>query len=295
MKHNIGVMIMKKNRTLLFFILFAGILFYTPIYAVTMQTDLNGFRLWQFKSVVETSIGKPDKTLTTNNSNIEVYIIDDDCYMVFEYLKNYPENIFSIQITGFSEKNLPFMGLEIGDDISKVISLLGKPSSTEVIESPKVTSYDYEGCNYTIEIDNNGKLYSIKIFITKDMLTKSDNSFKSWDELKSAIVAKDINKIITLLRPDVEIYKNNKVVSIDKKHSDFISNRDSSFDDIFIGEHGSILEEINSSEPEAELRIHEKIGVGEVYKFYKGKILEEIVFYPYSGVDRVYEIKFRDN
>ena len=42
-----------------------------------------------------------------------------------------------------------------------------------------------------------------------------------------------------------------------------------------------------------QMRIAENVGTGRVYKFSKGKILKEIVFFPYNGKYRVYEIAFR--
>jgi ABC-type proline/glycine betaine transport system ATPase subunit len=92
----------------------------------------------------------------------------------------------------------------------------------------------------------------------------------------------------------VEIYKKGKVLSINQRFADFVDKPDNEFIDAFLGEKDSVLKELAETEPEGEFRLHEKVGVGEVYKFYKGKILKEIVFYPYNGMSRVYEIEFRE-
>jgi hypothetical protein len=97
-----------------------------------------------------------------------------------------------------------------------------------------------------------------------------------------------------MLRPDVEIYKSGKVLSINQKYSAFVEHPDKDFITALVSDNDSVLKELTETEPEAELRIHEKVGVGEVYKFYKGKILKEIVFFPYNGMNRVYEIKFKE-
>jgi hypothetical protein len=284
MKYKAAIIYLSIAFTLLPSLLFAG----------ELQTDLNGFRLWQLKPAVASVMGKPFDTITTDYSIAEAYRLDDKAYMVFEYLNKFQNNIYSMQITGSTDKILPFMGLSLGDDVNKVIAILGKPSGEEKIDSPKVTKYSYEGKNYTIEIDDKNRLYSIKLFITKDFLNKADGLFKSWDEFKAAIVAKDVKRIIKMLRPDVEICKNGKVLSIKQKYADFEKNPDKEFIDALIGEKNSVFSELTATEPEAEFRLHEKVGVGAVYKFYKGKILKEIVFYPYNSFDRVYEIEFRE-
>jgi hypothetical protein len=287
-------MIKMKYKTAIILLAIVSALLPSLLYAGELQTDLNGFRLWQLKPTVASAMGKPFDTFTTDDSMVEAYRLDDKAYMVFEYLKKYQNNIYSMQITGSTDKALPFIGLRLGDDITKVTNILGKPSHITKVESPKVSSYEFEDKNYTVEIDDKNKLYSIKIFITKDLLGKTSESFKAWGEFKAAIVAKDNRRIIEMLRPDVEIYKSGKVLSINQKYADFIEHPDKDFIATLVGDNGSVLNELTETEPEAELRIHEKVGVGEVYKFYKGKILKEIVFYPYNGINRVYEIEFRE-
>lgn len=283
-----------KYKTSIIYLLIAFILFPALLFAGELQTDLNGFRLWQLKPAVSSAMGKPFDTFTTEDSIVEAYRLDDKTYMVFEYLKKYQNNIYSMQITGSTYKALPFMGLSLGDDIEKITKILGKPSRVETIDSPKVSKYEYEGKNYTIEIDDKDKLYSIKIFITKDLLGKTTETLKAWEEFKNAIVAKDNRKIIEMLRPDVEIYKSGKVLFINQTFADFVEHPDKQFIAALVGDNGSVLKELTETEPEAELRIHEKVGVGEVYKFYKGKILKEIVFFPYNGMNRIYEIQFKE-
>jgi len=287
-------MIKMKYKTKIIFLSIAITLLPLVLKAGELQTDLNGFRLWQFRNVIATTMGKPFETFTTDASIVEAYRLDDKAYMVFEYMKKYQNNISSMQITGSTDKAIPFMGLKLGDDISKVTAMLGQPTNIEKINSPKVTRFEYAGKNYTVEVDDKDKLYSIRIFITKDMLSKAAETFKVWAEFKTAIAAKDIKKIMVLLRPDVEIYKKGKVLSINQRYADFEDKPDKEFIAALLGEKDSVFKELAETEPEAELRLHEKVGVGEVYKFYKGKTLKEIVFFPYNGVNRVYEIEFRE-
>jgi c-di-AMP phosphodiesterase-like protein len=279
-----------KYRLLLFFALLL-----TPVtlWAADIQTDLNGFRLLQFKTAVEAFFGKPFQTFKTKSSTVEAYRVDSDAYMVFEYLDDLPNNIFSIQLTGHTLKTLPFRGLMLGDEVKRVNDILGKPSQVKKIESPNVTEYDYEGTNYSLEIDDKDKLYSIRLYDKKDVSQKADAEFKAYDEFKDAILRKDISSILAMLRPDVEIYKGGKVLSIKRRYADFVANPDKEIITALLGDSNSVLKEVAESEPEGELRIIMHFGVGEVYKFHGGKILEEIVFFPYNGKYRVYEIRFR--
>lgn len=276
-------------------VLFVAILFVpVALGAADIQTDLNGFRLLQFKTGVEAFFGKPFESFKTKSTIVEAYKVDSNAYMVFEYLNELPDNIYSIQLTGHNSKASPFRGLILGDDAKKIESVLGKPTNTKKIESPDVWEYQYEGTNYSLEIDDKGKLYSIRLFTNTDIAQKADEKFKSYDQFKAFVLKKDVEGILAMLRPDVEIYKGGKVLSIKQRYADFAANPDKEIITALLGDSDSVLKELTESEAEGELRLTEKMGVGEVYKFYKGKILKEIVFFPYNGKYRVYEIAFRE-
>jgi c-di-AMP phosphodiesterase-like protein len=279
-----------KYKLLLFFTI---LLVPVTLWAADIQTDLNGFRLLQFKTAVEAFFGKPFQTFKTKSSTAEAYRVDSDAYMVFEYLNDLPNNIFSIQLTGHTSKALPFRGLMLGDDVKRVNDILGKPSQVKKIESPDVTEYDYERTNYSVEIDDKNKLYSIRLYSNRDFTRRVNEEFKAYDEFKDTILKKDLSGILSMLRPDVEIYKGEKVLSIKRRYADFVANPDKEIITALLGDSRSVLKEVAESEPEGELRLIMNFGIGEVYKFYKGKILEEIVFFPYNGKYRVYEIRFR--
>lgn len=189
---------------------------------------------------------------------------------------------------------MPFKGLILGDDVDKVNRVLGKPARVKSIASPQVSLFEYQNGNYSVEVDKSGRLYSIRIFITEKLLTVEGDSDADWREFKAAIIAKDFVRVIAMLRPDVEIYRNGKVLAVNQKHSDFTENPDKEIIDALVGNTDSVLQEIVQTEPESELRLAESFGMGSVYKFYKGRILAEIAFFPYNGRYRVYEIAFRN-
>lgn len=259
-----------------------------------LPVDLNGFRLWQYKSAAENHFGKPFQTMKRDDHVLEAHQVSKSSYMVFEYGKTFPENAGSIQITGYPTKMIPFMGLQLGDSEEKVISVLGKPSSTKKITSPPVTIWYYDKKNYTTEFDQQGRLYTIKIHLDEKMMNEADMAPENWAAFKQAILAKDKDTILKWLRPDVEISWHGRTLSIDKRFADFQSAPDRDFMEALIGDKSSVHTQIRAAEPEVAMRLMLEMGAGWVYKFHEDNVLAEIVFFPYNGQFRVYEVKFRN-
>lgn len=259
------------------------------------EIELNGFFLHQCRQAVVLSMRPAFEKMEKDFSIFEIHLFDEKAYMVFGYLKNMPQSIFSIQLTGRTTKMKPFKGLMLGDSKEKVIEVLGKPSLIEPTDVAGVERYEYKSTNYSVEINAEGKLYSIRIGSYRDLQSLPKTAELPWDGFKRSILKRDFKEISTNLRPDVEIYKGDKVLFINKSFREFIENPDSEFYDALVGEKNSVYSEIQQTEPEWELRFTEKVGVGWVYKFYKSKILREIFFLPYDGRYRVYEIAFRDS
>lgn len=259
-----------------------------------LEIDLNGFRLQQLVSVVEPALGRPFKTIDEGDLVANAYAIDQEAYMVVGHLKKFPHNISIIQLTGATAKALPFKGLRLGDPGSKVVEVLGKPDNVKEIQSPKVTKLSYEGRNYTVELDERDRLYSIQVFTTSDLMNKTDGSESEWADFKAAILSKNIAALIEMMKPDVEIYRRGKTLSIMAPYSAFAAKPDTEFVSALVGPTNSVLQQIRQAEPMKELRLTEKVGMGVVYKFPSGKILKEIAFFPFNGRYRVYEIAFRE-
>jgi len=266
----------------------------SPSWAGDFEVDLNGFRLQQFLSVVEPTLGRPFKTIDEGDLVANAYLVDQDAYMVVGHLKKYPNNISVLQLTGTTAKALPFRGLLLGDSGSKVIDVLGKPDHVKQIQSPNVTKLVYEGRNYTVELDESDRLYSIQVFTTADLMNKTDGSESEWSNFKGAVLAKNIAALLEMMKPDVEIYRGGKTLSITAPFSTFAAKPNREFVSALVGPTNSVLQQIRQAEPVKELRLTEKVGMGVVYKFPNGKILKEIAFFPFNGRYRVYEIAFRE-
>jgi hypothetical protein len=220
--------------------------------------------------------------------------VTESSYMVFELWQKYPQNMYSIQITGYPTKMLPFKGLVLGDSKKKVIKALGKPGSTKKIKDSPATINYYDDANYSVEIDSDGRLYSIKLHVNNEFMSEAEVGFDDWDRFKDAVLAKDMEAILEMVRPDVEIFKDGEVIYINKRYEDFRKSPGAAFVQALIGDSDSVLKELKTTEPEGEMRLAKGLGVGQVFKFRKGKILKEIVLFPYNGKYRVYEIAFRE-
>ena len=278
----------------MFCLAIAFVLTSLSVFAGEVETDLNGFRLQQFVKVAESELGRPFKTIDTGHSVVNAYQIDDDAYMVVEHHKKYPNHISMLQLTGFTTKTLPFKGLALGDPEAKVLAALGKPDDRKKMESPPVVKLSYRERNYSVELDSQGRLYSIQVFTNADVVTKTDGGEDLWATFKAAVQSKDFLLVSQTLRPDVEIYKSGKVLSIQTRYSEFLQRPDKAFVSALLGDADSVLQELSQSEPEEELRLVVDFGVGRVFKFRNGRILKEIAFFPYNGKYRVYEIAFRE-
>lgn len=256
--------------------------------------DLNGFRLWQYDTAADKYFGKPYKTFKREHTTIRAYGINDVSYMAFEYMnEKYSSNMYSIQITGYPTKMRPFKGVELGDPIDKVEKSLGKPSRSKPVPDTPYTINYYDGSNFSTEYDDKGKLYSIHLYVTKEFMDARGHTFDTWQKFKSAIKKKDVKNILSTFRPDVEIYRNNQILMVNKRYSDFVAGPDKKIVEALIGNKNSVREALLQSEPDGEMRLVMGMGVGQVFKFYKGNIVKEIVLFPYNQDYYVYEIAFQ--
>lgn len=265
-----------------------------PASATEPQVELNGWRLQQFVKAMDSTYGEPYKVIVEGGITSRVHFIDEQAYMVAGATDTFPNHIATLQLTGISAKPIPFLGLQLGDPEEKVISVLGTPDTRVRIEDWKVTRYDYPGRNYSVELDDAGKLYSIRIISDASVTSAiADDAFSPWAEFADALASRDTARILDQLRPDIEIYRHGRILDIDRRFRDFAENPDADFMSALVGESG-LLEAIADVRPDELVRVTEKMGVGLVFAFPADSTLEEIVFFPYAGRYRVYEIAFRE-
>lgn len=282
---------MKTNISIIIFVLLLPI----NAFGLDNQYQLNGFQIYQYRFAIEGSLGKPFKSGESDQFEWEAYKFDKNSYMIFQYSKKHLHLIYSIQITGKESTMLPFNGLILGDERSKVLEILGKPDEIRDIPDMKLKYYIYEDKNYSVEIDSDGKLYSIKISFYPEIYRETGKNKDYWNQFKTVIAKKDFARLSLFFRPDAEIYYMGNTLNIDKAFASFFLDKKTAFYSALLSETESVYEELKNDTSKLEIRMIEKVGAGFVHKFYSGKFLKEIVFMPYAGQNRIYEIAFKKN
>lgn len=277
-----------------FLFLFSCLIICTQLYAQFFEEELNGYKLYQFNYILEDELGEPFKELESDIKVSKAYLVEEEAYMVFSHLKKYPNNISSIQLTGKMSTPSPvFKGLALGDSIEKINHILGPPAQIINIEQPKLQRFEYAGQNYSVEIDQNDKLYSILLFMPYDFFNKVQDDDSTWELFSQAIYSKNQDAILEMIRPDIEIYKAGETISIKTSYKKFKNNNQAFFEH-FIADKNSIYEAIKETVPIMDFRLVLDFGVGKAFKFPENNLLREIVFFPYNGKYRIYEIAFRN-
>ena len=257
------------------------------------ESELNGWRLLQFMQAVDPVMGEPFTTRDDPPLRYRAYGLGKDAYMVFGMHDDQPHVIDSLQLTGTAAGDmLPFRGLKLGDDRGGVIAALGEPTSKTEIDEPKVTRWDYEGTNYSVELDSDDRLYSIRIGMGHGFMEPAEDREKDWETFVAAVRSRDPGKLLGRLRPDMEVYRDGEVLAIRRRYSDFATSPDAAILDAFFSTTSGVLRYLDTCKAEANVRVTEKMGVGLAYKFNPECPLAEVVLFPYAGQYRVYEVAF---
>lgn len=261
-----------------------------------MVLSLNGFYLGQYREVAKNELGLPyQKDKFDDGFEYEAFLIkpDSSVYMIFEYSNINLQVFWSVQLTGSNYKT-DFKGLNLGDNSSEVLRILGNPSA-KIDAGEYGERWEYEGTNYSIEINKKGKLSSIKI---------SDESLKlfprvavekipKFESIKSILQSGDKSVVQSLLCPDVEIYYNNSTVFFKKSIQSEIATDESGIFKL-IRTLSVDLDKVNiidQSEYEENIRVVEHKDPMHVIKIKKGNSIKEIVFKYVFGKYLIWEIK----
>ena len=281
-------------------ILLLTILFLNSSYIFSQEviTELNGFKLRQFKEAVKSKYKEPFQVNNFDDGFVaEIYLIkpDSTAYVIFEYPNWNKEIIFSIQIYGaFKEIDPRFQNLKMGISESELFEKIGKPSASKGIgEYGKVL--EYENTNYSFEINNDGKLASIKIVDNYNELFPDPKVEKipSLEKIKEVLNSNNPKIISEILSPELEIYLNDTTLFF-KQSWEVEINSDSSKMYKTISEIIKGINEIDASD-ENQYEENMRLTLGEnskhVLKFKTGIKLKEIVMKWDNGKYQIWEIK----
>lgn len=252
--------------------------------AQTIVSELNGFRLTQFRSTTHCEFGEPDMVGSTNEElDYEAFLLKDDqsLYIVFQYRKSEPEIIYSIQITGTDNKyDHGFRGLRFGDTANQVEKVLGRPSR-KVNAGEHGTRWEFDKANYSIEISKQNSLSSIRI-----VDERSEGGDPKFDKVPKFIeVARKLQvgtnaEIAEILAPDMEVYEAGKVLYFKRSFRNEVTSDNSG---VFaairrMSKELSTVDLGKAGELEENLRLSQGRIPNPVIKLYKLKGVTEIVF-----------------
>lgn len=175
----------------------------------TAVTELNGFRIGQYRETAANEFGKPvQQDKYEDGFEYEAFIINPDksLYMVFEYAAEHKNIIWSIQISGNNTTtDIGFNGLKLGQDKKEVLRVLGKPEKKDFI-AEYGEKWSYDKTNYSVEISKNGKLSSVKITDNYSSNTPVVSKLPKFDNVAKLLSSKKNADIASILAPGFEIY-----------------------------------------------------------------------------------------
>lgn len=263
--------------------------------AQTIITDLNGFRIGQYRETASNEFGAPAKhDKYEDGFEYELFIIrpDTSLYMVFEYASGHSDIIWSIQISGYDTKeDIGFMGLKLGMDKEGVKRIIGEPNSIDDI-GDYGQMWNYTNSNYSVEISNSGQLASIKI--TDNYSNKSPDISKlpTFHKVVKLMSSKKNADIANIVSPGIEIYYKNQTIFYKKSIRTEIKN---DYSKVFqtIRELSKGLSKINTSDTntyEENIRVSLGQNPKHVIKIKSGHTIKELVFEYINGQYLIWEI-----
>jgi len=261
----------------------------------TAVTDLNGFRIGQYRETATNEFGKPiQKDKYEDGFEYEVFIIkpDTSLYMVFEYSAAHIDVIWSIQISGNNTTaDIGFKGLKLGLDKKEVERVLGNPDKKEDI-GEYGEKWSYDKTNYTAEISKSGKLSSIKITDNYSSNTPDVSKLPKFDNIVKLLSSKNNADIVSILAPGIEIYYIDQTMFFGKSLK---SEVETDYSKIFqtIREISKGLNKINTSDENAyeeNMRMALGQNIKHVIKIKTGHTIKEIVFEYINGQYLIWEI-----
>lgn len=260
-------------------------------------TELYGFKLGQFRNVANKELGKPIQYGKFEDGFVyEAYSLkpDTSLHIIFEYAARDTSIIWSIQVSGYdSTTSIDFKDAKLGVNKIQTEKLFGKPSSKEDI-GEYGQKWNYDNTNFSVEVNKEGKLSSVKILDNSDELFPNQDLKKlpSFDNIQKTFNTGNNGDILKLLSGDIEIYYKDKTYSFNKS---FKNEETTDYSKIIsvIREISKDLKTINTKDDE-EYEENMRLTLGEnskhVMKFKKRHVIKEIVFKYYGGQYLIYEI-----
>ena len=263
------------------------------------QRELNGFFLGQYTDVISAIFDEPFQTeKVSDGEEIRIYNLDSDkhAFMAFTCETSDSGTITAIQLTGMPGTDMSaFDGLKLGADRDEVLKVLGKPDSEEDMSDIPGKFLSFDDRNYSVELDEKGRLSSIKI-MGFNGFDKYKDQLPDIKILEHALKEKDVDEMLDVLMPDVEIYRGedkDEAMGFSGPARTELEDEDSPmYKTLFDGDNSvrsTYAKE--KSEPNRGLGSTEGKTILVVYSFKESKYLKEVVYRWQAGRWRVWEIR----
>lgn len=261
-----------------------GFVFSVSLQAQQYFTELNGFKLRQYRQVPVNEFDEPGMNGKHENGwEWDAYALNDDgsVYMIFEYAPPHLELIGSIQMTGTDPAyDLGILGLRLGMTAAEVQKILGKP--TKKTDAGKHgTRWEFSKFNFSIEINPGGKFSSIKLLEDAGLQPKANvKKIPRYEDVIKTLTTGSNIEIAKLIAPDMELYRDGKVLYFGRSIRNEIASDNSR---IFatIRELAQELKAVNTknvAEYDENMRLRQGEDPMHVIKFAKTAKVKELVF-----------------
>jgi hypothetical protein len=285
-----------KNKILLILLMWGS-----QLSAQNFISELNGFKLGQYRDVLQNELGSPILQGKYDDGFIyEGYLIkpDSSLYLIAEYAPGRPDEIWSLQVTGSdTSARLGVGSLKIGMSKAQVERLLGKPGK-KIDVGEYGSRWEYDNTNYSIEINRKGKFSSIKIKNISDQIFPQDKSsdFPTLEKVQKVLINGTNKEIMAVLCGNTEVYADGNTYFFKKS---FATEQATDFSGVIalIRKLSADLATVNPKDLSAcdvNLRVQEGDNPKVVFKFKPGHRIREIVFRYFEGRYEIFEITASD-
>lgn len=260
--------------------------------------ELYGFKLGQYKSVVDNQFGESDAhRYMSDSSLVNFYYIqpDSSTHIAFQFLSNSDE-IYSMQMTG-TKSQMDFYGINLGDNSELIESKFEKPDTIFVMDfyGEEVHTWKYYNKNLSFVFKRN-KLNSIKIWdnYSEPDYESENHKFPELIDYLEIIKSGDKSVISNILSPNLEIFYCDKVFQWKNSfHKDIFETESAIYDFVVNPEYGlALLNKLDSIPADANIRLIENVGTFPVFKLPDGYLIKEVVFNFQQGNYKIWEIKY---
>ena len=257
-----------------------------------------GFVLGQSKHTVHAELGRPFlRSKKDDGWMYEFHAIkpDTSVYAVFKYRPADSTRIYAIELVGDPHPEMHAVrGLKLGAHRDQVHLKLGTPHKTEKVDDPPVTTHFYNHKNYSVDIDENDRLYGIQIF--GSILDQRPLGDPTVHGFKNAIVSRNIDSLMHWIAPDLKIMKNGGVIGFSGSARKELNKKDSPVAAALLSESESVWFAFAKeyADGTSEAKLHADVSQMSITdKFFDSNTLSHIIFRPHAGRWKVSEIHFR--